>query len=107
MVDFQEVQGFFIAAIQLADIFLFRPDTIEPSIKTFAMVVFNSDLVRSLVVIGVTPVLFVQICLQRSSMRWWYTLSITVSVFALSVVVQWRGSTLRLVPHTNLLWNQF
>ncbi|KAH8839352.1 hypothetical protein MCOR27_003806 [Pyricularia oryzae] len=93
MIEFQEVQGFFVAAIQVATLVTFRstdgPDL--GSVTSLGSILFNSGLVQVLAVSGVLPVLLVQCCLQRSGMRWWYTLAISSLVFILGMTVDIRG----------------
>lgn len=103
MIEFQEVQGFFVAAIQVATLVTFRsadgPDL--GSATSLGSILFNSSLVQVLAVSGVLPVLLVQCCLQRSGMRWWYTLCISSLVFVLGMTVDIRGGYL-LPPFENV-----
>ncbi len=108
LMEFQEVQGFFIAAVQIATLATFHSSTAPSSlslesVSSIGEAVLNTQMVQVLAVNSVLPVLLVQILLQRAGMRSWYTLSITILVLALAVPI--RGSSL--VPDFDALWAHF
>ncbi|KAL8399748.1 hypothetical protein RB594_000235 [Gaeumannomyces avenae] len=107
MVEFQEVQGYFVAAIQVATLVTFRGSE-GPNLNTvtsLGSILFNSSLVQMLAVSGVLPVLLVQCCLQRAGMRWWYTLGISTIVFILGMTVDVRGGYM--LPDFQLVFDYF
>ncbi|KLU86064.1 hypothetical protein MAPG_05083 [Magnaporthiopsis poae ATCC 64411] len=107
MVEFQEVQGYFVAAIQVATLVTFRGSEGPElnSVTSLGSILFNSSLVQVLAVSGVLPVLLVQCCLQRAGMRWWYTLGISSIVFILGMTVDIRGGYM--LPDFQLVFDYF
>ena len=106
LVEFQEVQGFFVASIQFATLLVFAADdqsAMLSSTSSFGEAVLNVEVVQMLSVNGVLPVLFIQIGLMRLGVRWWYMMSIVVGVFVLSMVIATRN----LMPDYDTLWAYF
>ncbi|KAL1859475.1 hypothetical protein Daus18300_009620 [Diaporthe australafricana] len=106
LVEFQEVQGFFVASIQFATLLVFAADdqsAMLSSTSSFGEAVLNVEVVQMLSINGVLPVLFIQIGLMRLGVRWWYMTSIVVGVFILSMVIATRN----LMPDYNTLWAYF
>ena len=80
MADFQEVQSFFMIAIQLATIIIYGP--------SWAPKEFTSA--RSSAFFAATHVLLVlmiQSSLQRLGVRWWYTFLLSLAVYVLGVII--------------------
>lgn len=99
LVEFQEVQGFFVGAIQVATLATFRPKGLSQSsdansARSFGEAILDSQLVQSLAINGLLPLLLVQCLLQRYGMRWWYTFSLLWLTFVLALVVQARKNSL-------------
>lgn len=106
LVEFQEVQGFFVASIQFATLLVFAADdqsAMLSSTSSFGEAVLNVEVVQMLSINGVLPVLFIQIGLMRLGVRWWYMTSIVVGVFILSMVIATRD----LMPDYDTLWAYF
>ncbi|KAI7782436.1 hypothetical protein LA080_013435 [Diaporthe eres] len=106
LVEFQEVQGFFVASIQFATLLVFAADdqsAMLSSTSSFGEAVLNVEVVQMLSINGVLPVLFIQIGLMRLGVRWWYMTSIVVGVFILSMVIATRN----LMPDYETLWAYF
>ncbi|KAH8896218.1 hypothetical protein GQ53DRAFT_743521 [Thozetella sp. PMI_491] len=106
LVEFQEVQGFFVAAIQFATLAVYTARdnaALLSSMSSFSEAVLNTDVVQTLSVNGVLPVLFIQISLLRCGVRWWYMLSIVVLVFVLAAIIM----SLDLTPDFDTLWTYF
>lgn len=106
LVEFQEVQGFFVASIQFATLLVFAADdqsAMLSSTSSFGEAVLNVEVVQMLSINGVLPVLFIQIGLMRLGVRWWYMTAIVVGVFILSMVIATRD----LMPDYDTLWAYF
>jgi hypothetical protein len=106
LVEFQEVQGFFVAAIQLATLAVFASTdsaALLSSISSFGEAVLNAEVAQTLSVNGVLPILFIHISLLRSGVRWWYMTSIVVIVFLLALVLLTRN----LESSSTALWAYF
>lgn len=106
LVEFQEVQGFFVASIQVATLIIFTSDdqsAMLSSTSSFGEAVLNVEVVQMLSINGVLPVLLIQIGLMRLGVRWWYMTSIVVGVFILSLVITTRS----LMPDYDTLWAYF
>ncbi|KAK7734220.1 hypothetical protein SLS53_007868 [Cytospora paraplurivora] len=106
LVEFQEVQGFFVASIQFATLIIFASDddsAMLSSTSSFGEAVLNVEVVQMLSINGVLPVLLIQIGLMRLGVRWWYMTCIVVGVFAVALVIATRS----LMPDYDTLWAYF
>lgn len=106
LVEFQEVQGFFVLSIQFATLIIFASSdhaAMLSSTNSFAEAVINVECVQMLSINGMLPVLFTQIGLKRLGVRWWYMTAIVFSVFILAVYI----SQLSLMPDYETLWAYF
>lgn len=106
LVEFQEVQGFFVASIQLATLIIFASSdhaAMLSSTSSFAEAIMNVEIVQMLSINGMMPVLFTQIGLMRLGVRWWYMTGITAVVFLLAVVISQKT----LMPDYETLWDYF
>lgn len=106
LVEFQEVQGFFVISIQFATLIIFASDdhaAMLSSSNSFAEAIINVEIVQMLSVNGMLPVLFTQIGLMRSGVRWWYMTAIVCGVFALAVIISQKS----LMPDYDTLWAYF
>lgn len=110
LVEFQEVQVFFVGAIQVATLATFRPKGLSQSsdansARSFGEAILDSELVTFLAVNGLIPLLFVQCLLQRYGMRWWYTFALLWVTFVLALVVMARENSL--ISSYDTLWEVF
>ncbi|KAH8882950.1 hypothetical protein GQ53DRAFT_437852 [Thozetella sp. PMI_491] len=108
LLEFQEVQGFFIIAIQLATLATFGSNGGAgslSSISSFINFFANVLLVQTFAVNGIMPILLLQCVLQRAGVRWWYLFGITLISLVLAVIIQVRNLTLG--PDFATLWNYF
>lgn len=106
LVEFQEVQGFFVLSIQFATLIIFASSdhaAMLSSTNSLAEAVINVECVQMLSINGMLPVLFTQIGLKRLGVRWWYMTTIVLSVFLLAVYI----SQLSLMPDYETLWAYF
>lgn len=106
LVEFQEVQGFFVASIQFATLFVFASDddtAMLSSTSSFGEAVLNVEVVQMLSINGVLPVLLIQIGLMRLGVRWWYMTTIVVGVFVVALIIATRS----LMPDYDTLWAYF
>ncbi|KUI68946.1 hypothetical protein VM1G_04358 [Cytospora mali] len=106
LVEFQEVQGFFVASIQFATIIIFASDdesAMLSSTSSFGEAVLNVEVVQMLSINGVLPVLLIQVGLMRLGVRWWYMTTIVVGVFVVALVI----ATKSLMPDYDTLWAYF
>ncbi|KAK2809240.1 hypothetical protein FQN50_004076 [Emmonsiellopsis sp. PD_5] len=108
LVEFQEVQAYYIASVQIATLMSYNPeltDTAGVNNDSYAAVILNSGLAALLNINSVTCILLVQCCLQRARMRWWYTFIITTFTSALALAIFARRSSL--MPPVEGLWEKF
>jgi hypothetical protein len=108
LVEFQEVQAYFIASVQIATLMSYNPDladTAGVNNDSYASVILNSGLAAILNINSLTCILLVQCCLQRARMRWWYTFILMTFTFALAVAIFARRSSL--MPPVEGLWEKF
>ncbi len=108
LIEFQEVQIYFVASIQIATLVSFNPSNTRSSASnsaSYAGALINSITITSLSITSVSCILLIQATLQHAGMHWWYiftTMSVTyflaVSVFAA------QGE---LMPSVDGLWDQF
>lgn len=106
LVEFQEVQGFFVISIQFATLIIFASDNhaaMLSSTNSFAEAVINVEVVQMLSINGMLPVLFTQIGLMRFGVRWWYMTAIVGCVFVLALVISQKS----LMPDYETLWDYF
>ncbi|KAF3767123.1 hypothetical protein M406DRAFT_328223 [Cryphonectria parasitica EP155] len=106
LVEFQEMQGFFVASIQLATLMIFASSdhsAMLSSTSSFAEAVMNVEIVQMLSISGVLPVLFTQVGLMRLGVRWWYLTCIMVIVFSTAIIISQKS----LMPDYNTLWSYF
>ncbi|KAH8903392.1 hypothetical protein BR93DRAFT_961828 [Coniochaeta sp. PMI_546] len=100
LVEFQEMQGLLVIAIQLATLATFSSSgecpyalycpTID-SVSSLGEALLNAKLVRGPAINGALPVLLAQITLQRAGLRWSYPLVFTTLASALAAIIQWRA----------------
>lgn len=110
LVEFQEVQAFFVGAIQVATLAKFGPKGLSRSLdanaaRGFGEAILNSQMVQFLAINGMLLLLLVQCLLQRYGMRWWYTFTLLWVTFVLALVVQVKGDTL--ISSFDTLWEIF
>ncbi|KFA74435.1 hypothetical protein S40288_10077 [Stachybotrys chartarum IBT 40288] len=108
LVEFQEVQLYFIGSIQVASLISFDPDnpnTGSSNSNSFGSALLGSAIVSALGINGVYTVLLCQVCLQRSDMHWWYTFVLTSVVFVMAQVIVARDDML--MPSIEALWDKF
>ncbi len=106
LVEFQEIQAFFVGAIQLATLVVYTSSNnsaLLDTISSFGEAVLNAELVQTLSVNAVLPILFIQISLLRCGVRWWYMLTIVIMDFLLAGIIL----TLDLTPDFDDLWAYF
>lgn len=108
LVEFQEVQSYFIVSVQIATLISYNPeitDTAGANNTSFAAVILNSGIAAFLNITGVACIVLVQCCLQRAHMRWWYTFIMTsVTLIIALFIFAWRNN---LMPPTDGLWETF
>jgi len=108
LVEFQEVQIYFVAVMQIAALVSFNPANPRASSSnqsSYAGALLNSIAVREIGIYSVFGILLVQCCLQRANMHWWYTF-ITMSVpYVLALTIFARNPNL--LPSTDEMWTSF
>ncbi|KAK4223507.1 hypothetical protein QBC38DRAFT_487565 [Podospora fimiseda] len=102
--DFQEAQSFLTFAIQVGTLATFRPAIEFESFAAIGEFILNLELIRTLAVNSILPVLLVQSVLQRTGIRWSYNLVLAFTTFVLAVVVDRQGPGL-INPSYELLWS--
>lgn len=106
LVEFQEVQTFFVISIQFATLIIFAGSdhaAMLSSTDSFAEAVTNVQIVQMLSINGMLPVLFTQIGLMRLGIRWWYMMTLVLGVFVTGLVVSQQS----LMPTYTTLWTYF
>jgi hypothetical protein len=108
LVEFQEVQMYFVGSIQIATLISFNPS--HPNAggsnsKSYASALLSSATASALGVCGVYTILLCQICLQREGMRWWYLFILMTVVCGLAVAIIAGSSSL--LPKREDLWEKF
>lgn len=106
LVEFQEVQTFFVISIQFATLLIFAgsdDSAMLSSTSSFAEAVTNVQIVQMLSINGMLPVLFTQIGLMRLRIRWWYMMTLVLCVFVTAIVVSQQS----LMPTYTTLWTYF
>ncbi|KAK0655026.1 hypothetical protein B0T16DRAFT_396055 [Cercophora newfieldiana] len=108
LVEFQEVQIYFIAAVQIATLVSFEPeitDTVGENNSSYAAVILNSGLAALLNVTAITGVLLVQCSLQRAGVRWWYIFCLFTMTCIIGAII--FGRRTKLMPSADGLWEMF
>lgn len=106
LVEFQEVQAFFVIAIQIATLATSQIEGRSSSgSNSFAEVLLNAQMVQSLAVNSILPVVLVQCILQREGMLWWYSFGLTSTTVLLAEVV--RAPSMSRVSSFETLWHNF
>lgn len=105
LVEFHEVQAFFIGAIQVATLGSLTQSPSANSARSFGEAILNSQVVQVLAISGLSPLLLVQCLLQRYGMRWWYTFTLLWVTIVLALVVSAKRGKLLLKFDT--LWKIF
>jgi hypothetical protein len=108
LVEFQEVQIYFVAVVQIAALISFNPA--NPSAgssnqNSFGGALLNSIAVSDLGIYSTFGTLLTQCCLQRAEMRWWYTFIIMSVTYVLALTIFARNPSL--LPPTDGLWASF
>jgi len=108
LVEFQEMQLYFVGCVQIATLVSYNPSTTESTgtnNDSFAAMLLNSGLAALLATSSMACVLLVQCCLQRSGMHWWYTFILMTYTFVFALVIFARRS--HLMPPADALWENF
>jgi hypothetical protein len=108
LVEFQEMQVYFVASVQIATLVSYNPSTTEATganNASYAAMLLNSGLAALLGISSLSCVLLVQCCLQRTRMHWWYTFALMTYAFVFAIVLFTRRS--RLMPPAATLWHTF
>lgn len=106
LVEFQEVQAFFVIAIQIATLATSQIEGRSSSgSNSFAEVLLNAQMVQSLAVNSILPVVLAQCILQREGMLWWYSLGLTSITVLLAQVI--RAPSMSRVSDFETLWQNF
>ncbi|KAI1109242.1 hypothetical protein F5Y14DRAFT_433347 [Nemania sp. NC0429] len=107
LLEFQEVQLYFVGSIQVASFISFNPDnpnTSSANSNSFGSALLSSAIINVLGVNGAYTILLCQVCLQRQGMHWWYIFILMTLVFALAQAIVAKGATL--LPSTEALWEK-
>lgn len=106
LVEFQEVQVFFVIAIQIATLATSQIEGRSSSgSNSFAEVLLNAQMVQSLAVNSILPVVLTQCVLQREGMLWWYSFGLTSTTVLLAQIV--RAPGMARVSDFETLWQNF
>lgn len=106
LVEFQEVQVFFVIAIQIATLATSKIEGRASSgSNSFAEVLLNAQMVQSLAVNSILPIVLIQCVLQREGMLWWYSFGLTSTTVLLAQIV--RASSMSRVSDFETLWQNF
>nr|RBQ89726.1 hypothetical protein FVER53263_20259 [Fusarium verticillioides] len=89
LVDLQEAQAVFLGTISIAAIITFSSSsgTGLGNISSLLSWLTNNLTVRGMVSAGMYPLLFVQLILQKTYNRWWYTLALVFINWVLVVLI--------------------
>ncbi|KAI1170870.1 hypothetical protein F4777DRAFT_567666 [Nemania sp. FL0916] len=107
LVEFQEVQLYFVGSIQVASFISFspnNPNTSSSNSNSFSSALLSSAIINILGVNGVYTILLCQGCLQREGKRSWYIFVLMSIVFVLAQVIVGVGDSL--LPSTEALWDK-
>lgn len=106
LVEFQEVQVFFVIAIQIATLATSQIEGRSSSgSNSFAEVLLNAQMVQSLAVNSILPIVLTQCVLQREGMLWWYSFGLTSTTVLLAEIV--RAPSMSRVSDFETLWQNF
>jgi hypothetical protein len=108
IVEFQEIQIYFLLAVQVATLVSFDPNitrTVGVNNTSYADVILNSGLASLLNIAALSGVLLVQSSLQRAGMRWTYNFILTTLACVLAAIIFGRRSGL--MPSAESLWETF
>jgi len=108
LVEFQEVQIYFVASIQIATLISFNEANLNVgsvNSSSYGGSLLNSVAITTLSVTSVSCVLLIQRSLQRVGMHWWYPFVTMTVTFALALVI--FGSQKALMPSVDGLWDKF
>ncbi|KAF5552862.1 hypothetical protein FMEXI_2642 [Fusarium mexicanum] len=89
LIDLQEAQAVFLGTISIATIITFSSSsgTGLGNISSLLSWLTNNLTVRGMVSAGMYPLLFVQLILQKTHNRWWYTLALVFVNWVLVVLI--------------------
>ncbi|KAK3357771.1 hypothetical protein B0T25DRAFT_567020 [Lasiosphaeria hispida] len=108
LVEFQEVQIYFVASIQVATLISFNPGNPNAgSVNSYSYggALLNSVTITSLSITSLSCILLVQRSLQRVGMHWWYPfITMTVTYVLALVIFAVQGD---LMPSVDGLWERF
>ena len=102
LVEFHEVQMFFVASIQIATFLSFKSKLSGPISNSYLSSILNGNRVGIFSTSGAFTTLLTQCGLQRAGMRWWYTFLGTSIVLCLSLAIV-NGPNI-LLPDPDMLW---
>lgn len=106
LVEFQEVQAFFVISIGIATLATSQTEGRTASgSNSFAEVLLNAKTVQSLAVNSILPVVLTQCVLQREGMLWWYSFGLTSTTVLLAQIV--RSPSMSRVSSFETLWRNF
>lgn len=108
LVEFQEVQIYFVAVVQIAALISFNPANPgagSSNQSSFADAILNSIAVSNIGIYSTFAILLTQCCLQRADMHWWYTFIIMSVTYVLALTIFSRNPSL--MPPTDGLWTSF
>lgn len=108
LMEFQEMQLYFVGCVQIATLVSYNPSTTESTgtnNDSFAAMLLNSGLAALLAISSMACVLLVQCCLQRARMHWWYTFILMTYTIVFALVIFARRS--HLMPPADGLWENF
>ncbi|CEF71820.1 hypothetical protein SNK03_000021 [Fusarium graminearum] len=89
LVDLQEAQAVFLGTISVAAIITFTNSsgTGLGNISSLLSWLANNLTLRGMISAGMYPLLFVQLILQKTHNRWWYTLALVFMNWVLAVLI--------------------
>ncbi|KAK3384705.1 hypothetical protein B0T24DRAFT_609339 [Lasiosphaeria ovina] len=108
LMEFQEVQIYFIISAQIATIIAYNPqlrNTLGDNNSSYAAVILNSGLAAFLNISSMGCIFLAQCVLHKAGMRWWYIFSIMTISFILALNM--FAIRDQLMPPVELLWQQF
>jgi hypothetical protein len=108
LAEFQEVQIYFIASIQMSTVISFNRQnsgTGSSNNNSFRSAVLNSRIATLLGISGVPCILLVQYSLHRIGIHWWYTFLIMTITYLLSIYIVVGVADLEV--SAGALWDSF
>ncbi|KAF5550395.1 hypothetical protein FNAPI_7730 [Fusarium napiforme] len=89
LVDLQEAQAVFLGTISIAAIITFSGSsgTGLGNISSLLSWLANNLTLRGMISAGMYPLLFIQLILQKTQNRWWYTLALVFMNWVLAVLI--------------------